>query len=298
MPREIETKTILNKTKRRDPWFLDDYTLNPYSACAFNCLFCYIRGSKYGEHMQDALSVKVNAVSLLRKQLAARAARGQYGVIVLASATDPYLKIETQYGLTRQLLEVILEFRFPVHVITRSGLVTRDLDLLERIHAQAVLPADLQGKLKGGAIVSFSFSTLRDDVAGIFEPGATPPSERLLALQAVRATGLTCGVSLMPLLPFISDTTEELELFYKTFKALHVDYIMPATLMLFGSGKADSKTLVLGAIKKHYPDLMERYAKFFTTADGVPAYYRKAFGLKMKELQSRYGLSDRIVGMD
>jgi len=298
MAREIESKTILNRTKRRDPWFLDDYTLNPYSACAFNCLFCYIRGSKYGEHMQDALSVKVNAVPLLRKQLAVRAAKGQYGIIVLASATDPYLKIEAQYGLTRQLLEVILEFRFPVHVITRSALVTRDLDLLQKINAQAVLPADLQGKLRGGAIVSFSFTTLHNDVARIFEPGATPPSERLVALQAVQAAGLTTGVSLMPLLPFISDTTEELELFYKTFKALGVDYVMPATLTLFGAGKADSKTLVLRAVEKHYPGLLERYQKYFMAADGMPSYYRQAFGVKMKELHTRYGLNDRIVTMD
>ena len=102
----------------------------------------------------------------------------------------------------------------------------------------------------------------------------------------------------MPLLPFISDTTEELELFYRTFQALNVDYILPATLTLFGTGKADSKTLMLRAIEKHYPELLERYRKFFAMADSMPAYYRKAFGLKMKELQSRYGLSDRIVAMD
>jgi len=295
MPREIESKTILNKTRRRDPWFLDDYTLNPYSACAFNCLFCYIRGSKYGEHMQDALSVKVNAATLLRKQLAARAAGKQYGIIVLSSATDPYLKIETQYGLTRQLLEVILEFRFPVHIITRSSLVMRDLDLLEKIHAQAVLPADLQGRLKGGTIVSFSFSSLDDGVARIFEPGATPPSERLAALQTVRATGLTTGVSLMPLLPFISDTTASLELFFTTFKQLNVDYVLPATLTLFGADKADSKTLMLRAVEKHYPALLQKYQRFFATETDMPLHYRKAFGQKMKELRDRYGLSDRIV---
>ena len=73
MPREIQVKSILNKTKRRDSWFLDDYTINPYSACSFNCLFCYIRGSKYGEHMEDKLSVKSNALEVLDKQLKNRA---------------------------------------------------------------------------------------------------------------------------------------------------------------------------------------------------------------------------------
>jgi DNA repair photolyase len=295
MPREIESKTILNKTRGRDPWFLDDYTLNPYSACAFNCLFCYIRGSKYGEHMQDALAVKVNAVELLRKQLRLRASKQQHGIIVLASATDPYLKVEQQYALTRRLLEVILEFRFPVHIITRSALVTRDLDLLKEINTQAILPADLQGKLKGGVITSFSFSTLHDHVARIFEPGATPPTERLKALQEVKASGLTTGISLMPLLPFISDTASELELFFTTFKALQVDYVLPATLTLFGTGKADSKTLVLNAIAKHYPELLDKYNKYFAASDQMPAYYRKAFAAKIKTLHEQYGLKDRIA---
>ena len=63
-PQKILSKTILNKTKRRDPWFLDDYTINPYSGCSYNCLFCYIRGSKYGEHMERSMAVKENAIEL------------------------------------------------------------------------------------------------------------------------------------------------------------------------------------------------------------------------------------------
>ena len=134
MPTGIKTKTILNKTKRRDPWFLDDYTINPYSGCSFNCLYCYIRGSKYGTHMEEKLSVKTNAVELLEKELRARARKGQYGIIVLSSATDPYLQFEKEEEITRGLLEVILQHRFPVHIITRSDLILRDLDLLHRAH--------------------------------------------------------------------------------------------------------------------------------------------------------------------
>lgn len=82
MPHEIQVKSILNKTKRRDPWFLDDYTINPYSGCSFNCLYCYIRGSKYGINMEEKTAVKTNAPELLEKQLSSRAKKGQYGFIV------------------------------------------------------------------------------------------------------------------------------------------------------------------------------------------------------------------------
>src|SRR5262245_29721814 len=107
MPQEILAKSLLNKTKRRDSWFLDDYTINPYSGCSFNCLYCYIRGSKYGTHMEEKLSIKTNAIELLEKQLRSRAKKGQYGFIVLSSATDPYLQFEKEYLLTRRILEVI-----------------------------------------------------------------------------------------------------------------------------------------------------------------------------------------------
>jgi len=58
---EIKVKSILNKHKKRDEWFLDDYSVNPYSGCSFNCIYCYIRGSKYGENMAKTLSAKINA---------------------------------------------------------------------------------------------------------------------------------------------------------------------------------------------------------------------------------------------
>src|SRR6185295_5285395 len=204
MPSEILVRSILNKTKRRDPWFLDDYTINPYSGCSFNCLYCYIRGSKYGTHMEEKLAVKINAPELLEKQLRNRAKKEQYGVIVLSSATDPYLQFEKEYGLTRKLLEIILRYRFPVHIITKSDLVTRDFDLLHKIEEAAILPADLAARRK--VFITFSFSTTDNTIGRQFEPGATPPDQRLETLKAALAAGFHSGVSLMPLLPYITDT--------------------------------------------------------------------------------------------
>jgi len=295
MPQEIQSKTILNKTKRRDPWFLDDYTLNPYSGCSFNCLYCYIRGSKYGEHMEEKLAVKTNAVELLDRALTNRAKKDQYGIIVLSSATDPYLQVEKEYELTRQLLEVILKHRFPVHIITKSDLVTRDFDLLKEIEKAAILPADFEGKLSKKSFITFSFSTLDDDVARIFEPGATLPSARLETLKDTLYAGFLSGVSLMPLLPFISDTGENLEKMFSEFSKIGAKYVFPATLTLFGTDKADSKTLVMKAVKNHYPKLVEKYEKFFGNSNEMPKYYRDAFQSKMRTLRDYYRLHDRIT---
>jgi DNA repair photolyase len=295
MPQDIQVKSILNKTKRRDPWFLDDYTINPYSGCSFNCLYCYIRGSKYGLHMEEKLSIKVNALEILEKQLALRAKKGQRGIIVLSSATDPYLQFEKETRLTRQILELILKYEFPVHVITKSDLVTRDFDLLEKIDKTAILPPELAPKLQRKAILTFSFSTLDNSIAKIFEPGATLPNLRLDTLRSALKAGFLGGVSLMPLLPYISDTGEHLEKMFRTFGETRVNYILPATITLFGNGPSDSKTLVLRAVEKHYPHLLEKYKKLFDSKNELPEYYNKAFYVKTKELSAKYGLKNSII---
>ncbi|MBL7698977.1 MAG: radical SAM protein [Chitinophagaceae bacterium] len=295
MPARITAKSILNKTKRRDPWFLDDYTINPYSGCSFNCLYCYIRGSKYGTHMEEKLSVKTNAVALLEKQLSNRTKKGQYGIIVISSATDPYLQFEKEEQLTRQILEVVLQYKFPVHIITKSDLVVRDFDLLHRINERAIIPADLRDRLPYGTIITFSFSTVDDRIGQIFEPGATPPSRRLNTLEAALQDGFHSGVSLMPLLPYITDTGEHLEEMFRSFQHAGARYIFPATITLFGNGPADSKTLVLRAVAKHYPHLLEKYERFFTQSYEVPKYYRDAFYKKTRELSAKYGLKSSII---
>ena len=145
--REIIVKSVLNKKKKRDQWFLDDYTLNPFEGCSFNCQYCYIRGSKYGVNMDDGLAIKINAPEVLDRQLKFRVKKEQYGMIALASGTDPYLKIEEKYQVTRKFLTSILEHRFPVLMITKSTGILRDLDLLMKIKENGIHSTDLQNRV-------------------------------------------------------------------------------------------------------------------------------------------------------
>lgn len=295
MPREILVKSVLNKTKRRDTWFLDDYTINPYSACSFNCLFCYIRGSKYGEHMEEKLSIKSNAIDVLDKQLKNRAKKNQYGIIVLSSATDPYLQIEKDTELTRKILEVILRYRFPVHIVTRSDLVVRDFDLLKEINNNAILPSDLSTSLRHGTIISFSFSTTDDVIQKVFEPGATSASKRLEAVHKTIDSGFHAGITLMPLLPYITDTIEHLTKMFEVFKGLNVKYVLPASLTLFGTNPSDSKPLVLAAVKKHYPELEAQYVKLFSYGFQAPKWYRDMVDKRANALCQQFGISRNIL---
>ena len=197
MVKEIYAKSIINKHRRRDSWFLDDYSLNPYQLCEFNCIFCYIRGSKYGGNLVGELAVKVNVPTLARRELARLAERRDYGFIALSSATEPWMYLEERYQVTRRCLEAILKYRFPVHCLTKSPLILRDLDLLEQIERAAVLPPDLR-KLGHGVLITISLSTLDERLASIFEPNAPGPKERLELLQKFEGSRLPCWSCIHP----------------------------------------------------------------------------------------------------
>ncbi len=295
MVNKIQVKSILNKHKKRDDWFLDDYSVNPYSGCSFNCIYCYIRGSKYGENMAKTLSAKVNAPELLERQLSRRAKKGEYGIIALSSSTEPYMPIEERLKLTRKLLEIILKYKFPVEVATKSKLVLRDLDLLKEIDKNAIVPVDLKLKLKHGVIISFSISTLDEKLAKIVEPGAPKPIERLETMQKCKEEGFFTGICFIPVLPFLSDSEEQLEETIRTVKEFGADFIFVGGLTLFGKGPADCKTLYYKFLEKHYPELVPKYKSLYRIFFAPSKGYQKELEEKSKRLCEKNGIKNRII---
>src|SRR6476620_5131197 len=176
---EKQVKSVLNKQKQRDHWFLTDYSVNAYEGCSCNCLYCYIRGSKYGENMDTGLAV-------LERQLQVKAKKGQHGIVVVGSATDAYLYHEEKWRLTEGMLKLFLKYRFPVFISTKSTLVLRDVELLKQIDKAAILPEDLKTTLRRGVIMSTSLSTMNEQIANMLEPGAATPLERLEILRQLK----------------------------------------------------------------------------------------------------------------
>lgn len=167
MLNQKQVKTVLNKHKKRDSSFLDDYSVNPHEGCSCNCLYCYIRGSKYGENMEDGLSVKANALEILEKQLSARAKKNQYGFVAVGSATDAYIHDEEKYKMTQGMLRLLLKYRFPVFISTKCTMITRDIELLKEINQKAIPPDDLKDSLQGGVTLSVSLSTLDEKISNM-----------------------------------------------------------------------------------------------------------------------------------
>jgi DNA repair photolyase len=291
---EIIVKSVLNRKKKRDSWFLDDYTLNPYEGCSFNCQYCYIRGSKYGENMEDGLAVKINGPQVLDKQLSFRVRKNQYGIIALASATDPYIRAEEKYKITEQFLEAILKHRFPVLMITKSQLITRDIPILKDISQTAIHAPEFHGKLPG-TIISFSISTLDPAIASALEPGAPLPQERLRTIQKCKEAGLMVGVNCIPALPFISDDADNLEEMVREAKNHGADYILIGGLTLFGSQPADSKILYYRFLERRFPQLLQEYKKLYRVFFSPPQSYLKELDARAEEICGKYNLRRTIL---
>jgi DNA repair photolyase len=289
-----EVRSILNKHKKRDSWFLDDYSINPYEGCGFNCTYCYTHGSKYGENLAEKIVIKKDAAAILDKQLANRAKKNEFGFIAVGSATDAYMQVEEEIELTKELLQVILKHKFPIFISTKSELIKKDLDLLKQIDANAILPEDLKQNPGRGAIISFSFSTLDEKLAKQIEPGAPLPQKRLETLKFFSDNGFLCGVNAMPLLPYISDTEEEIEKIVAAAKQYGANYILIAGLTLFGNDERDSKQLVFRFLRNNYADLLEKYEKMYGSVYYPSWQYQQELKKRGDTLCEKYKIKNSI----
>jgi len=192
---EERARTILSKNASPDIPF--DVSLNPYRGCEHGCIYCFARPTHSfldlspGLDFESRLFAKPNAPELLRAALRKRGYRPT--PIALGTNTDPYQPIERRYELTRKILEVLDEFRHPATIVTKSVLVLRDLDLLEKM-AEA-----------GRVHVYLSVTTLDRSLARTMEPRAGTPERRLAALDALTSAGVPCGVLAAPMIPALND---------------------------------------------------------------------------------------------
>jgi len=292
--RKIKVKSVLNKQKHADEWFLSGYSLNPFSGCSFNCVYCYTRGSKYGENQVPGLAVKINAPEILVKQLKNRARKREYGFIAFGSATDPYLPVEKDLKITRELLMIILRFHFPVNILTRSPLILRDLEILEKIGKKAVLPPELENKMDTGVVTSFSFSTTDENLSRIFEPGAPSPQERLKTMKECKKQGFLVGAIFMPLLPFLSDTEEHLDEMIKKVKENGADFILASGLTLFGEGPQDCKTRYYHVLEEHFPELVPKTRALFGNSFAPSRRYQQELHHRVFKLSKKYGIRNSV----
>jgi DNA repair photolyase len=190
---EIEAKSVLNRV-RGMPF---GWSINPYRGCYHQCVFCYARRthtfyerSGIGD-WGSQLYAKVNAPAVLRRELASPRWRGEH--VAIGTATDPYQPLEGRYKITRGILAELARATTPAHLITRSPLVVRDIDVLQDLSRSA------------GVCICISLPTLDEDLARKIEPTVAPPRQRLRAVRMLADAGVRVGVAVAPVLPQLTD---------------------------------------------------------------------------------------------
>jgi DNA repair photolyase len=275
-------KKILRKSNLAGSFMCGRYSFSPYMACSHGCVYCDGRAEKYwveGDFEKDIV-VRKNLPELLSVELPKL--RETATITIGSGISDAYQPPEIEEELMRRAAEIFAASDFPVSILTKSAMALRDLDCWKTVNE------------RGGFNLYVSLTFVDDSLRRIFEPHASSVDERLELLNGYKEAGCRIGVMAMPLLPFISDTEENMKALFEKLKAIEVDFIMPFGLTLRPGRQKD---FFMNILDKHFPDLKHEYERLYgnNLISGSPIYsYRKSLREKVDRLASEFEFSEEI----
>lgn len=242
----ISTKTILST--RKDPsWFGTDYNMNLYKGCCHGCIYCDSRSDCYQISEFDTVRAKENALTILASELHSKT---KTGVIGTGAMSDPYNPYEAVHCLTGQALELVDRYGFGIAIATKSSLITRDIEILKRI------------KTHSPVLCKITITCSEDELSSRLEPGVCVSSERFQAVKNLTDEGIFTGILMMPLLPYLTDTSENvLQIIHKA-KECGARFIYP----MFGlSLRSGQREYMYDKLTELFPDqrLKDAYIRLY-----------------------------------
>jgi len=241
----IPAKTIVTKVKKPAEWFGIDYNMNIYRGCPHGCIYCDSRSDCYRDPNFSTVKVKENALQVIRDDLGRKVKKG---VVATGAMSDPYNPLERSLKLTRNSLELINAFHFGVAIATKSTLVTRDIDILKDIKSHSPV------------IVKITITTCDDDLSQKIEPHVATSSERFAMLKELSDAGIYCGVLMMPILPFINDTEENIQGILQQAKEAGAKFVYPSFGMTLRQG---NREYYYEKLDELFPQLKQKYRSMY-----------------------------------
>lgn len=282
----IPAKKILTRTKPNNLfWFGYDYTINLYRGCCHGCIYCDSRSNCYHIDNFDQVCLKENALQILNYDLSRCTKRG---VVATGAMSDPYNPFEKKELVTRHMLELLHAYEFGASIATKSDLVTRDIDILQDIKRSAPV------------LCKLTITTPYDDLSQKIEPHVATSSQRFAALKNLAKQNIFCGVLLMPVLPFLEDSVESIELLVQKSAEAGARFIYADFGVTMREGQRE---YFLAALNNLFPEknLAQKYtAKYGYRYHCASPHYKKlwdaftnqcdAYGLlyKMQDIISAY----------
>jgi len=286
--REEPARTIITRNDSPDISF--DRSINPYRGCEHGCVYCYARpthcflGHSAGLDFETKLYAKTGAAQLLERELANP--RYQPDTIALGTNTDPYQPIERERGITRSILEVLDRASYPVGIVTKSALVVRDIDILERMAK------------RGLAKVALSITTLDKGIARAMEPRAATPAKRLDTVRRLSAAGIPTAVMVAPIIPALTDSEIE-----RILEAAHAAGASQAGYVLLRL-PLELKDLFREWLATQFPDRADRVLHLLQSMHGGRDYVAE-FGVRQRgrgpyaeQIALRFRLAAKRLGLN
>ncbi|MFH1895889.1 MAG: radical SAM protein [bacterium] len=271
---EIKAKSVLTKSGLPGA----DFVVNPYVGCSFGCQYCYAafigRWKHPGEDWGSFVDVKVNASEVLKKQLLKlekQKLAKDFGTVFFSSVTDPYLGLEAKYQITRKCLESLVDFEYQgeVSILTKSPLVTRDIDIFKKLKRVSV---------------GLTITSLDDKVSQFLEGKAPPVSSRLKALKELNANSIDTYAFVGPILPYFVAQEEKLDKLFQAIKEAGTSEIWCEHINL----SPKIKIRLFNYLKSNKPELIAKFEEANTRE------YQTKLEAVVRELAKKHKLN--LVG--
>jgi len=270
--KEEMCKGALNKLKRKIPYGWD---LNIYRGCQHGCKYCYaIYSHKYlgsTDFFRD-IHIKTNIVDELEKEL--RKNTWKKEIINIGGVTDSYQPAEAKYKIMPEVLKLLIKYKTPAIISTKSKLILRDYDLIDELSRITYVN------------VAETIITMDEDIRKRIEPFGATSLERFQVLNEFINTNASTGLHVMPIIPYITDNYENFDKLFKLASESDVDYVLPGTLYLRGH----TKIAFLNFIEKEFSHLYEPLKVLYKTGGAGKTYKDKLY-LMVNELRDKYNLS-------
>lgn len=278
----ITAKTIISGYSENNSWFGNNYNMNIYKGCSHGCIYCDSRSECYRVENFDRVRAKENALALIERELKSKRKKGVVGT---GAMSDPYNPFEKEYMLTRGALELINQFGFGVSIATKSELILRDIDVLKDISKHSPV------------LVKITVTTADDILCRKIEPNVSISSDRFNAIKKLSQEGIFAGVLLMPVLPFIEDTEDNISGIIEFAYQNGAKFIYPAFGVTLRQNQRDWYYKKLDQL---FPTVKEKYIKNYGSSYECRSLKAKElwslFQYKCNEYGILYKMDDIISG--
>ena len=270
--KEMTCSMALNKLKRKMPFAWD---LNIYRGCEHRCKYCYAMYSHQyldSEQYFDDIYIKTNIVEQLEKQLSSSSWKRE--VVNIGGVTDSYQPIEAQYKLMPDILRLMIKYKTPCIISTKSDLILRDYDLIAELANITYVNA------------AATITCMNESIRRKIEPNGVESLKRFAMLKEFAKTNASTGLHFMPIIPYLTDDWDNVNALYAHAKDSQVDYVLPGTLYLRGK----TRLVFFDFLKREFPDLYVPLQTLYKTG-GASKEYKDKLYMMVNELKAKYNLS-------